>query len=146
MDSLPTELWGRGFILQKKRKSLVGLQIFKYGTGAKVQTFGPCWEASESTELAPATESESGVGLRRTQRGQCRRWGWGLQTDFLCFPKLEITILFAFRRLWGKILKHPVQERASRCVSRLWASSWLFGGDGIGGQRSQTSASIPTEV
>ena len=104
MDSLPTELWGRGFILQKKRKSLVGLQIFKYGTGAKVQTFGPCWEASESTELAPATESESGVGLRRTQRGQCRRWGWGLQTDFLCFPKLEITILFAFRRLWGKIL------------------------------------------
>lgn len=41
----------------------MGLQVFKYGTGAKVQTFGRCWEASsqkewvsEPTELAPATD------------------------------------------------------------------------------------------
>lgn len=41
----------------------------------------------ESMELAPATESESGVGLRRTQRGQCRRVGLGSSSWFLRFSK-----------------------------------------------------------
>ena len=87
--------YGAGVLLFRgKGKGLVGLQIFKYGTGVKVQTFGLCWEASsqkewvsESMELAPATESESGVDLRHTQRGQCLRVGLGSSDWFLVFSK-----------------------------------------------------------
>ena len=53
----------------------------------------------------PRQQIELGVGLRRTQRGQCVRVGLGSQTGFLCFPKpVENHYIFAFCRLWGKVL------------------------------------------
>ena len=71
----------------------MGLQIFKYGTGAKMQTFGPCWEASsqkewvsEPTELAPATD-RVGRGPQAHSAGPVCQGGAGVSDWFLMFSK-----------------------------------------------------------
>lgn len=52
-----------------------------------------------------ATETESGVGLRLISGARVSGWWWGLQIGFLCFPKpVENHYIFAFCRLWGKVL------------------------------------------
>lgn len=73
---------------------MVGLQIFKYGTGAKVQTFGPCWEASSQKEWVspwswPQRQNPSQAWASGALSGaSVAGWGWGLQAGFLGFPKL----------------------------------------------------------